>query len=103
MVSTMVWSWRLFCLFSLWGTVISISFTVEPDEKKCIREEVHKDVLVVGTYELSDVPGQVTDIIVSLAYRLSCMNRCSYSRSTPHFFSDVELLIVAHCSIFVLF
>lgn len=74
MVSTMVWSWRLFCLFSLWGTVISISFTVDHDVKKCIREEVHKDVLVVGTYDISVVPGQVTDILVSLFYRFSCIN-----------------------------
>jgi len=33
--------------------------------KKCLREEIHKDVLVSGEYELSDAPGQKTDIKVT--------------------------------------
>ena len=60
-----VWTWRFFGLFGLLGAVVSISFTVEPEVKKCIREEVHKDVLVVGNYELAEVAGQVTDLTVS--------------------------------------
>lgn len=44
--------------------VQSISFHVFPDIKKCLREEVHKDVLVVGEYELTAVSGQVTDLAV---------------------------------------
>lgn len=27
-------------------------------EKKCLREEIHKDVLVTGDYEFTDAPGQ---------------------------------------------
>lgn len=42
-----------------------ISFHISPDERKCIREEVHKDVLVVGEYKLSEVPNQRTDLLVS--------------------------------------
>ena len=42
----------------------SITFNVSPDVRKCIREEVHKDVLVVGDYKFSDVTGQTTDIKV---------------------------------------
>lgn len=45
--------------------VSSITFKVFPDVRKCLREEVHKDVLVVGDYKLSDAPGQRTDIAVS--------------------------------------
>lgn len=46
--------------------VSSISFKVAPDVRKCLREEVHKDVLVVGEYTLSDLPGQRTDIVVNI-------------------------------------
>ena len=42
----------------------SVSFTLEPDVRKCVREEVHKDVLVVGEYRVSDVEGQNTDLMV---------------------------------------
>ena len=48
--------------------VSSISFNIVPDERKCVREEVHKDVLVVGDYKLSEVTGQRTDIMVSTLY-----------------------------------
>lgn len=44
--------------------VLSISFNVAPDASKCLREEIHKNVLVVGEYKLSDVAGQRTDIMV---------------------------------------
>lgn len=49
------------CIYSVRG----ISFHITPDERKCIREEVHKDVLVVGEYKLSEVPDQRTDLLVS--------------------------------------
>ena len=46
----------------------AISFLLEPDSRKCIREEVHKDVLVVGEYELEVSHYQKTDIEVSIIY-----------------------------------
>ena len=51
--------------FSLLVSVRAITFKVFPDVRKCLREEVHKDVLVVGDYQLSDTPGLRTDITVS--------------------------------------
>ncbi len=55
-----------------------ISFSLEPNERRCVQEEVHKDVLVVGEYRLSDVTGQKTDLLVSLGETLafSC-RQCS--------------------------
>lgn len=44
--------------------VSSITFNAVPDVRKCLREEVHKDVLVVGEYTLSNIAGQRTDITV---------------------------------------
>ena len=51
-------------LLSLLCAAQSISFSLDPDVRKCIQEEVHKDVLVVGEYKLSDQNGQKTDILV---------------------------------------
>lgn len=47
----------LISLFSL--TILqteSLSFTLSAGAKKCLREEVHKDILVTGEYRLSDAP-----------------------------------------------
>ncbi len=42
----------------------SISFNLPTDLKKCLQEEVHKDVLVVGEFKLSDIQGQRTSLKV---------------------------------------
>ena len=49
---------------------VCISFHLEPDSRKCIREEVHKDVLVVGEYDIEVVPSQKTSIEVRGALSL---------------------------------
>ena len=67
----------LACTYSTRG----ISFQISPDERKCIREEVHKDVLVVGEYKLSEVPNQRTDILVSTPIVHVCNCEC---KSFPH-------------------
>ena len=43
---------------------VTISFHLDPDSRKCIREEVHSDVLVVGEYTVSEIHGQKTNIEV---------------------------------------
>eukprot|EP00061_Rhincodon_typus_P011056 g35799.t1 len=40
----------------------SISFHLPANSRKCLREEIHKDVLVTGEYELSEQPGGRTDL-----------------------------------------
>jgi hypothetical protein len=54
----------LACLSLSLRPVSSITFNVAPDVRKCLREEVHKDVLVVGEYTISDITGQRTDLTV---------------------------------------
>lgn len=46
--------------------VSSISFKLPHDMRKCVREEVHKDVLVVGEYDIAEVQDQRTDLLVSV-------------------------------------
>ncbi|ESP01614.1 hypothetical protein LOTGIDRAFT_172557 [Lottia gigantea] len=43
----------------------AIMFHLSPNQKKCLRDEIHKDVLVTGEYELSDAPGQKTHLTVT--------------------------------------
>lgn len=52
-------------VLSYLALVSALSFTLPPGQEKCLREEVHKDVLVTGEYRLSDAPHQKTHLTVS--------------------------------------
>ncbi|XP_076354030.1 transmembrane emp24 domain-containing protein bai-like [Tachypleus tridentatus] len=56
-----------FCLFLIFLThsVDSLMLQLPPNTRRCLKEEIEKKVLVTGEYELSDAPGQRTDIIVT--------------------------------------
>merc|ERR1712002_821385 len=57
-----------FCLviFSLFAmTVNSLMFHLEPNSRKCLKEEIHKGVLVTGDYDASEEPGQQVDMMVT--------------------------------------
>lgn len=43
----------------------SIRFYLEPNSHKCLKEEVHANVLVTGEYEVTEAIGQKTDYVVS--------------------------------------
>lgn len=49
----------------------SLRFHLQPNTKRCLKEEMRKDVLVTGEYELSPAPGQRTDLSVSDRQSLS--------------------------------
>lgn len=56
-----------FVLFAIYITFSdALMFHISPNTKKCLREEIHKDVLVAGEYEISDAPGQKVNLAVSL-------------------------------------
>lgn len=42
-----------------------LMFHLEPMGKKCLKEEIHKDVLVTGDYEASEAGDQKTNLIVT--------------------------------------
>jgi hypothetical protein len=54
-----------FTLLISFASVDSLMFLLSPNHKKCLREEIHKDVLVTGEYELSDAPGQIANLKVT--------------------------------------
>lgn len=62
-------------------SVECIMWNLEPGARKCLREELQKDVLVIGEFEVSEAPGQTIDYIVSFKYETSMEN-----------FSDLFLL-----------
>ena len=49
---------KLLVLLSLFAYSSAIRFYLKANGKRCLREEVHKDVLVTGNYELSEASGQ---------------------------------------------
>jgi len=46
------------------ANVDSLRFALQPGGQKCLREEIHKDVLVSGDYEVYEQPGQTVDLHV---------------------------------------
>ncbi|XP_004610274.1 transmembrane emp24 domain-containing protein 10 [Sorex araneus] len=47
--------WLLLLLVGPSG-VLAISFHLPVNSRKCLREEIHKDLLVTGSYEITDQP-----------------------------------------------
>ncbi|XP_053636760.1 transmembrane emp24 domain-containing protein bai [Cherax quadricarinatus] len=45
--------------------VNGVMFHLQPNTQKCLREEIHKNVLVSGEYEIQESPGQKVDIQVT--------------------------------------
>lgn len=56
-------------------SVFSISFFLPVNSRKCLREEIHKDVLVTGEYEISEQANTKTNLKVSAGLRLASANR----------------------------
>lgn len=53
---------------------LSISFFLPVRTRKCLKEEIHKDVLVTGEYEISEQPNtktnlKVRELMLMLAFR----------------------------------
>ena len=53
-------------------SIEALMFHISPNQKKCLKEEIHKDVLVTGDYELSEAHGQVTVLKVGLQSWVNC-------------------------------
>jgi hypothetical protein len=59
----------------LFDAINGLMFHLGPNLKKCLTEEIHKNVLVMGEYEISEVPGQKTDLIVTDSKAQILVNR----------------------------
>jgi hypothetical protein len=54
----------LLCMYYI-SSIESIMFHLPANAKKCLKEEIHKDILVKGEYELTNVAGQSTKLEVT--------------------------------------
>ncbi|XP_065919816.1 transmembrane emp24 domain-containing protein 10-like [Dysidea avara] len=89
----------LFLLFAVIPDVFGITFYLSADTTKCIREEVHKDVLVVGEYNLNDAPYLRTDIMVTDSQRHTLYKKESVSKGKFAFTTeDYEIFEVCFTS-----
>ncbi len=41
-----------------------LMFHLEPNNRKCLKEEIHKGVLVTGEYDIGQQPNQIVDLMV---------------------------------------
>ncbi|XP_074662151.1 transmembrane emp24 domain-containing protein 10-like [Tubulanus polymorphus] len=57
----------LFCVCLMIDDANALRFFVRPgaNNKKCLKEEIHKDVLVSGDYEFQEMPGQKGSIHIT--------------------------------------
>ena len=66
MKSSIIFTLVVVLLSSLLALVNSLAFILPAGSKKCLKEEVHKDVLVTGEYKLDEAPGQKTHLKVAV-------------------------------------
>ncbi|KAK2149992.1 hypothetical protein LSH36_427g00022 [Paralvinella palmiformis] len=57
------------CLFilniCLLSTIDALMFHLQPNHRKCLKEEIHKDILVTGEYDISDAIGQKASLKIT--------------------------------------
>lgn len=61
-----------FVLMSGLLAVDAIMFHLEPNTRKCLREELQANVLVTGEFDVTEIHGQKVDYVVSL--RRQCLH-----------------------------
>jgi len=80
----------------------ALMFHLAPNQKKCLKEEIHKDVLVTGEYSLSDAPGQKTDLQVTDSKGESFYQKQDVSKGkfafTTHEYDMFEICFQSHTS-----
>ncbi|KAF9796369.1 hypothetical protein SFRURICE_001942 [Spodoptera frugiperda] len=54
----------VFVLSVLWHGTDAIMWSLAPNTQKCLKEELHANVLVAGEYDVTEVAGQRVDYII---------------------------------------
>ena len=53
-----------FGVLAIFNLADGLMFHLEPNSRKCLKEEIHKGVLVTGDYDANQIPNQVVDLMV---------------------------------------
>jgi len=72
----------------LFFSVDSLMFHLEPNSRKCLKEEIHKGVLVTGEYDVNEIPGQQVDMMVTDTKGQHFVNRESTDKGKFAFTTD---------------
>lgn len=82
----------------LFEAVFSISFYLPVNSRKCLREEIHKDVLVTGEYEIAEQANTKTNLKVSSDLRILriSVNVSSWNWGEISFYCVVLYIRVGH-------
>ncbi len=62
-------TWYYISILYIFGCIVDIDalmYHLAPNQRKCLKEEIHKDLLVTGEYDISDAPGQRASLKVSM-------------------------------------
>jgi hypothetical protein len=65
-----------------------LMFHLEPNTRKCLKEEIHKGVLVTGDYDISPQPDQIVDLMVIDTKGQHFVNRESTEKGKFAFTTD---------------
>lgn len=81
---------QLISVFMLLCLTLSdaLRFHLSPNTRKCLKEEIHKGVLVTGEYELSENPGQKTLLTVTDSKGQAFYNKDDASKGKFAFTTD---------------
>lgn len=52
--------------FYIINSIQCIMWNLEPNTRKCLKEELQKNVLITGEFEVSEAPGQKIDYVVCI-------------------------------------
>jgi len=77
-----------------------IMFSLQPSTQKCLREEIHKEVVVTGEFKVQEIPGQKVDIKVTDSKEHILYNREDASEGkfsfTTEDFDVYEICFISH-------
>jgi len=59
-----IWGLVAVALIMMLSRADGLYFHLEPNSRKCLKEEIHKGVLVSGDYDVNHIPNQVVDLMV---------------------------------------
>jgi len=79
----------------------SIMFYLDANAKKCLKEEIHKDVLVTGEYDVTEVPGQKVDMMVTDTTGHHLVNRENIEKTGKFAFTTDKYDVFEICFISV--
>lgn len=77
----------IFILSVFWHGTDGIMWSLAPNTQKCLKEELHANVLVAGEYEVTEVVGQRVDYIVSYKLHFWYSRLYLYLRSSTSLYA----------------